>query len=44
MLILTGKLGSGKSVTMANMVDDLLLLADGPPTIYFFGRHDRPKE
>jgi len=44
MLILTGKLGSGKSVTMANMVDDLHLLPDGATTIYFFGRHDRPKE
>ncbi|KAK0656208.1 hypothetical protein B0T16DRAFT_451810 [Cercophora newfieldiana] len=43
MLVLTGKLGSGKSVTMANIVDDLHLLNDGSAVIYFFCRHDMPE-
>ncbi|KAK4444783.1 hypothetical protein QBC34DRAFT_384997 [Podospora aff. communis PSN243] len=42
-LVLTGKLGSGKSVAMANIVDDLHLLGDGSTTVYFFCRHDTPE-
>ena len=40
-LVYTGKLGSGKSVLMANMVDDLhLLRSNNIPVAYFFCRHD----
>lgn len=41
-LVYTGKLGSGKSVMLANMVDDLHLLApSGNITVaFFFVRHD----
>lgn len=44
-LVYTGKLGSGKSVMMANMVDDLNLHAhaDKLPVAYFFCRHDIPQ-
>jgi hypothetical protein len=38
-----GKLGSGKSVTMSNIVDDIYLLEDGLATAYFFCRHDIPE-
>jgi hypothetical protein len=44
-LILVGKLGYGKSVTLANVVDDLSLRID--PVVsglaYFFCRHDVPE-
>ncbi|KAI5456365.1 hypothetical protein BGZ63DRAFT_396492 [Mariannaea sp. PMI_226] len=40
-LLYSGKLGSGKSVSLANMVDDLNLdRKDSPPVAYFFCRHD----
>ncbi|KAL2803164.1 ankyrin repeat-containing domain protein [Aspergillus granulosus] len=40
-LICAGKLGSGKSVLLANIVDDLNLQAAGDTTIaYFFCQHD----
>ncbi|EFX00151.1 nacht domain containing protein [Grosmannia clavigera kw1407] len=41
-LLCTGKLGSGKSVLLANMVDDLNLHAKEAkcPVVYFFSRHD----
>lgn len=44
-LILTGKLGSGKSVLMANVVDDLNLHFQGKhiPVAFFFRRHDLPE-
>ena len=44
-LVLVGKLGYGKSVTLANMVDDLNLRI-GPGVFvlaYFFCRHDLPE-
>ncbi|KAK0710834.1 hypothetical protein B0H67DRAFT_684565 [Lasiosphaeris hirsuta] len=43
MLVLMGKLGSGKSVAMTNVIDDLHLLGDGSATVYFFCRHDVPE-
>ncbi|CAN9200387.1 unnamed protein product [Alternaria alternata] len=44
-LILVGKLGYGKSVTLANMVDDLNLRIDPGASglAYFFCRHDLPE-
>ncbi|RYO22020.1 hypothetical protein AA0113_g12775 [Alternaria arborescens] len=44
-LILVGKLGYGKSVILANMVDDLNLRADPEVSglAYFFCRHDLPE-
>jgi len=44
-LVCIGKLGSGKSVLLANMVDDLNLHVQGKklPVAYFFCRHDIPK-
>lgn len=44
-LILTGLLGSGKSVLMANMVDYLSLQFQGKsvPVFYFFCQHDLPE-
>ncbi|RKK82859.1 hypothetical protein BFJ68_g16400 [Fusarium oxysporum] len=43
-LLYTGKLGSGKSISLANMVDDLNLRRQGsPPVAYFFCRHDAPE-
>ncbi|PMD45835.1 hypothetical protein L207DRAFT_453033 [Hyaloscypha variabilis F] len=39
-LYLIGKLGSGKSVLMASMIDDLSLAATRDVTAYFFCRHD----
>lgn len=43
-LILTGPLGSGKSVLMANMVDYLNLQSPKTiPIIFFFCRHDLPE-
>lgn len=39
-LVLMGILGSGKSVTMANIVDDLLLSDKDAATIYFFCGRD----
>lgn len=41
-MLLSGKLGSGKSVTMANVVDDLNL-ENNTLVIYFFCRHDLPE-
>jgi hypothetical protein len=43
--ICTGKLGSGKSVLLANIVDDLNLHAEADkiPVAYFFCRHDIPE-
>jgi len=40
--VCTGKLGSGKSVLLANVVDDLNLHVQSPdcPVAYFFCRHD----
>ena len=44
-LVFTGKLGSGKSVLLANIVGDLSLsTAKEPPLVaYFFCRHDIPE-
>lgn len=44
-LILTGRLGSGKSVLMANMVDylNLQFQSKSVPVIYFFCQHDLPE-
>ncbi|KAJ3571535.1 hypothetical protein NPX13_g5341 [Xylaria arbuscula] len=44
-LVCSGKLGSGKSVLLANMVDDLYLHAqnEGLPVAYFFCQHDNPQ-
>lgn len=39
-LLLSGKLGSGKSVTMANIVDDLYLSQSSCGVAYVFCRHD----
>ncbi|KAJ5639244.1 uncharacterized protein N7484_007106 [Penicillium longicatenatum] len=43
-LVLTGRLGSGKSVLLANIVDDLNLNTQGQNTTvaFFFSRHDLP--
>lgn len=41
-IMLSGKVGAGKSVTMANLVDDLNL-EKGASVIYFFCRHDLPE-
>ena len=44
-LVYTGKLGCGKSVILANMVDDINLdIQDkDTPVAYFFSRHDTPE-
>ena len=44
-LVYTGKLGCGKSVLLANMVDDLNLHTQNTTTLvaYFFARHDTPE-
>ncbi|KAH7183897.1 hypothetical protein BKA60DRAFT_670559 [Fusarium oxysporum] len=43
-LFYSGKLGSGKSIVLANMVDDLYIHRQGnPPVAYFFCRHDVPE-
>jgi ankyrin repeat protein len=44
-LLYTGKLGSGKSVLLANIVDDLSLFSKkGKPLVaYFFCKHDVPE-
>ncbi|ETS88175.1 hypothetical protein PFICI_02003 [Pestalotiopsis fici W106-1] len=42
-LLLSGKMGCGKSVIMANMIDDLSLSCPEDTTIYFFCRHDIPE-
>ncbi|KAM7224238.1 hypothetical protein V8F06_000019 [Rhypophila decipiens] len=44
-LVYTGKPGSGKSVLLANIVDDLSLYVQnaGVPVAYFFCRHDIPE-
>ncbi|KXG53472.1 uncharacterized protein PGRI_005220 [Penicillium griseofulvum] len=39
-LIYTGKLGSGKSVLLANIVDDLHIENENTHVAYFFCRHD----
>lgn len=39
-LIYSGKLGAGKSVMLANMVDDLCLWARDTAVVFFFSRHD----
>lgn len=40
-ILFRGKLGAGKSVLLANIVDDLNLLQNSI-TLYFFARHDTP--
>ncbi|KAF7524784.1 hypothetical protein G7054_g11317 [Neopestalotiopsis clavispora] len=42
-LLLSGKMGCGKSVVMANMVDDLTMSCPEDMVIYFFCRHDIPE-
>jgi ankyrin repeat protein len=44
-LLYTGKLGSGKSVLLANIVDDLNLFSkkEKPLVAYFFCKHDVPE-
>ncbi|RKK66728.1 hypothetical protein BFJ69_g15148 [Fusarium oxysporum] len=43
-LLYSGKLGSGKSISLANMVDNLNLHREGSPLVaYFFCRHDAPE-
>jgi ankyrin repeat protein len=44
-LMYTGRLGSGKSVLLANIVDDLSLSTDKAqsPVAYFFCKHDIPE-
>ena len=44
-LILLGQLGAGKSIVLANMVDDLFLSrsSDQALTVYLFCRHDVPE-
>jgi ankyrin repeat protein len=44
-MMYTGKLGSGKSVLLANIVDDLSLSTDKAqsPVAYFFCKHDIPE-
>ncbi|RDW84032.1 uncharacterized protein DSM5745_04358 [Aspergillus mulundensis] len=39
-LLCTGKLGSGKSVVLANIIDDLNLPGNTTPVAYFFCQHD----
>ena len=39
-LVILGKLGSGKTVLMANIVDDLILTQPKGTVAYFFCRHD----
>jgi ankyrin repeat protein len=39
-IVFTGKLGSGKSVLMANIVDDLHIENENATVAYFFCRHD----
>ncbi|KAJ5448381.1 hypothetical protein N7445_003202 [Penicillium cf. griseofulvum] len=39
-LVYTGKLGSGKSVLLANIVDDLHIQNENTHVAYFFCRHD----
>ncbi|KAK2736994.1 hypothetical protein CKAH01_07681 [Colletotrichum kahawae] len=41
-ILFNGKIGSGKSVTLANIVDDLYLIGD-IVVVYFFCRHDIPE-
>ncbi|KAF2996539.1 hypothetical protein E8E14_002429 [Neopestalotiopsis sp. 37M] len=41
-LLLSGKMGCGKSVVMANMVDDLSISCSEDVIVYFFCRHDIP--
>ncbi|CEI70509.1 hypothetical protein FVEN_g992 [Fusarium venenatum] len=41
-ILFLGKLGAGKSVLLANLVDDLNL-RDNAITLYFFSRHDNDK-
>ncbi|GAW26416.1 putative NACHT domain protein [Rosellinia necatrix] len=41
-ILLTGKMGSGKSVIMANIVDDLNLSQPNSLVLYFFCRRDNP--
>ncbi|KAF5987246.1 heterokaryon incompatibility protein het-E-1 [Fusarium coicis] len=40
-ILFRGKLGAGKSVLLANIIDDLNLLQNAI-TLYFFARHDTP--
>ena len=44
-LILLGQLGAGKSIVLANMIDDLFLScpSDQALIVYFFCRHDIPE-
>lgn len=42
-LILSGTMGSGKSVIMASMIDDLNLSCLNDTILYFFCRHDIPE-
>jgi ankyrin repeat domain-containing protein 50 len=44
-LLYTGKLGSGKSVLLANVVDDLNMYTRDETVVvaYFFCRHDMPE-
>ncbi|KAI3584162.1 hypothetical protein IWW34DRAFT_800204 [Fusarium oxysporum f. sp. albedinis] len=42
-LLYSGKLGSGKFISLANMVDDLNLHRQGSLVTYFFCRHDAPE-
>lgn len=39
----TGKLGCGKSVLLANMIDDLYMQSERLPVAYFFCRYDIPE-
>ncbi|PNP76521.1 hypothetical protein FNYG_09940 [Fusarium nygamai] len=41
-ILFRGKLGAGKSVLLANIIDDLNLLPNSI-TLYFFARHDTPE-
>lgn len=41
-ILFSGKVGAGKSVTLANIVDDLFL-ARNTTIVYFFCRHDIPE-
>ncbi|KAG4255781.1 hypothetical protein FPRO03_04729 [Fusarium proliferatum] len=41
-ILFRGKLGAGKSVLLANIIDDLNLLQNSI-TLYFFARHDIPE-
>ncbi|KAH7199198.1 hypothetical protein BKA60DRAFT_500612 [Fusarium oxysporum] len=43
-LLYSGKLGSGKSISLANMVDDLYIHRQGNPAVaYFFCDHNNPE-